>query len=124
MYIQLDNKDKTPIYKQIYEAIRNQIIDGSLKANEQLPSIRLLAKDLGVSVITTKRAYEDLEKDEFIYTVSGKGTYVTDQNLDILLANYVEEIEALMEKIISLAYHASIDEKDLKEIYRKIKDKR
>ena len=69
MNIYIDNNSNLPIYSQIYTQIKNQIINGKLKANELLPSIRNLAKDLRISFITTKRAYEELENDGFIYTI-------------------------------------------------------
>ena len=69
MYILIDNKSGTPIYDQIYTQIKNQILSGELEADSALPSIRALAKDLRISFITTKRAYEELEKDGFLYTI-------------------------------------------------------
>ncbi len=120
MKIIIDNKNKAPIYQQIFDEIRNEIISNNVSANEKLPSIRSLAKDLGVSVITTKRAYEDLEKDGFIYTVSGKGSYVTDQNRELLLENYRFEIEEHFKEIRSLAKHANITDEELLEIFRKV----
>ena len=123
MDIHLDKQNKIPFYEQIYNALRNQIMVGSLKPNEKLPSIRFLAKELEVSVITTKRAYEDLERDGFIYSVSGKGSYVTDQNVDALLVQYEVEIEDLLKQVIELASYANISESELKEIYKRIKEK-
>lgn len=123
MEIHLDKQNKIPFYEQIYNAFRNQIMVGSLKPNEKLPSIRFLAKELEVSVITTKRAYEDLERDGFIYSVSGKGSYVTDQNVDALLVQYEVEIEDLLKQVIELASYANISESELKEIYKKVKEK-
>ena len=76
MNILIDNKIGVPIYEQIYSQIKQQIIDGTLQENEMLPSIRGLAKDLRISFIITKRAYEELEKDGFLYTLPGKGCYV------------------------------------------------
>ena len=76
MYILIDNKSGAPIYDQIVAQIKRQILDGSLAEDEALPSIRSLAKDLRISVITTKRAYEELEQEGFIYTMPGKGSYV------------------------------------------------
>ncbi len=121
MKIKLDKHLKEPIYEQIYNQIRNQVISNALKANEKLPSIRLLAKELKVSVITTKRAYEDLERDGYIYSVSGKGSYVTDQKVENLLVQYMDEIETAMEKIMNLADHAGIDEETLLKMYRKVR---
>ena len=82
MNIFIDNKSGTPIYDQIYSQIKNQIISGALKENEALPSIRGLARDLRISFITTKRAYEELEKEGFVYTVPAKGCYVAPKHID------------------------------------------
>lgn len=123
MEIHLDKQNKIPFYEQIYNAFRNQIMVGSLKPNEKLPSIRFLAKELEVSVITTKRAYEDLERDGFIYSVSGKGSYVTDQNVDALLVQYEVEIEDLLKQVIELAGYANIGDAELKKIYKRLKEK-
>ena len=123
MDIHLDKQNKIPFYEQIYNAFRNQIMVGSLKPNEKLPSIRFLAKELEVSVITTKRAYEDLERDGFIYSVSGKGSYVTDQNVDALLVQYEVEIEDLLKQVIELASYANIGDAELKKIYKRLKEK-
>ena len=84
MHILIDNKSGVPIYEQIYSQIKNQIIGGSLKENEMLPSIRGLAKDLRISFITTKRAYEELEREGFLYTLPGKGCYVAPKNVELL----------------------------------------
>lgn len=82
MKILISNSGKQPIYEQISFQIKEQIINGALDEGELLPSIRNLAKELQVSVITTKRAYEDLERDGFIHTAPGKGTFVAGQNTD------------------------------------------
>ena len=84
MNILIDNKSGEPIYNQIYSQIKNQIISGELKEDEMLPSIRGLAKDLRISFITTKRAYEELEKEGFIYTLPAKGCYVAPKNVELL----------------------------------------
>ena len=80
----IDNKSGVPIYDQIYSQIKAQIISGKLQENEMLPSIRGLAKDLRISFITTKRAYEELEREGFIYTVPAKGCYVAQKNTELL----------------------------------------
>lgn len=112
----------TPIYEQIYNEIRNNIVNKKLGAHEQLPSIRLLAKELKVSVITSKRAYEDLERDGYIYSVPGRGSYVADNNNEILVEKYILEIEEHMKAVIKLADIAKIDDKKLEETFRKIKE--
>ena len=93
MNILIDNKSGEPIYNQIYLQIKNQIISGELVENEALPSIRGLAKDLRISFITTKRAYEELEKEGFIYTLPAKGTYVAPKNVELLREENLKKIE-------------------------------
>ena len=103
MNILIDNKSGEPIYNQIYSQIKTQIISGELKENEMLPSIRALAKDLRISFITTKRAYEELEKEGFIYTLPAKGCYVAQKNVELLREENLKMIEEYIEQIIKLA---------------------
>ena len=103
MNILIDNKNGMPIYEQIYTQIKNQIISDSLKEDELLPSIRNLAKDLHISVITTKRAYDELEKDGYIYTVAGKGCFVAHKNVEILKEENFRKIEEHIQEIAQLA---------------------
>ena len=93
MNIVVSNTSGVPIYEQIAKAIKNEILSGDLKENSALPSIRSLASELRVSVITTKRAYEELERDGFIYTLPGKGSYVAEQNKELLMEEKLREIE-------------------------------
>jgi GntR family transcriptional regulator len=93
MKIILSNKEKTPIYEQIKVQLKDQILDGTLLAESKLPSIRLLARDLGISVITVKRAYDDLESEGYIYTIGGKGTFITDQKIEKLKEEKIKDIE-------------------------------
>ena len=113
MNILIDNKSGTPIYDQIYTQVKQQIISGELREDEALPSIRSLAKDLRISVITTKRAYEELERDGFIYTVAGKGSFVAARNTELL-----RKIEALMQEILRLAPACGLDVDALSEMLR------
>lgn len=122
MNIIIKNNINVPIYEQIYKQIRNNIVNKELEAHEQLPSIRFLAKELRVSVITTKRSYEDLERDGYIYSVPGRGSYVADTKNEILVENYILEIEDHMEAIIKLATVAKIDDQKLQAIYNLIKE--
>ena len=82
MNIFIDNKNGAPIYDQIYSQIKNLIISGELAENDPLPSIRFLAKDLRISVVTTKRAYDELEREGFIYTQPAKGSFVAPKNTE------------------------------------------
>lgn len=112
----IDNKNGNPIYEQIYSQIKNQIISGDLKEEEALPSIRNLAKDLRISVITTKRAYDELEKEGFIYTVAGKGCYVAPKNVELLREENLKRIEDYIQKIIPLAASCNLTKNDVIEI--------
>ena len=103
MTVLIDNKTGTPIYDQIYSQIKEQIISGGLEENEMLPSIRSLAKDLRISFITTKRAYEELEKEGFIYTVPAKGCYVAPKNLELIKEENLKKIEFRFEEIKNLS---------------------
>lgn len=103
MNVLIDNKSGEPIYNQIYSQIKNQIISGELKEDEMLPSIRGLAKDLRISFITTKRAYEELEREGFIYTLPAKGCYVAQKNVELLREENLKKIEAHIDEIAKLA---------------------
>lgn len=116
MTIIINNKSGIPIYEQIYNQIKNQIISDSVKEDEVLPSIRSLAKDLRISVITTKRAYDELEKDGFIYTVAGKGCFVAPKNVEILRENNLKLIEEHLSESIQLAKSCKLSVGDLKDM--------
>ena len=116
MIILIDNKNNEPIYEQIYTQIKQQIISAELLEGTALPSIRGLAKDLRISVITTKRAYEELEKDGYINTVPGKGSFVAPRNLELLREEYLQKIESHMLEIWSLAEVCGLGFSDLAEM--------
>lgn len=118
MYILIDNKSGTPIYDQIYTQIKNQILSGALEPDSALPSIRALAKDLRISFITTKRAYEELEKDGFLYTVPAKGCYVAPRNKELLREENLKKIEGLIDEILSLAAACDLSQADILEMIR------
>lgn len=116
MNIFIDNKSGTPIYDQIYSQIKAQIISGELCEDEALPSIRNLAKDLRISVITTKRAYEELEREGFLYTVAGKGCFVAPKNVELLREENLKRIEEHLEAIRQLAATCNLTKRDLAEM--------
>lgn len=120
MNINISNSSVTPLYEQIQVQIKSQILSGNLKAGEGLPSIRNLAKELKVSIITTKRAYEELEKEGFIETVTGKGTFVANQNTERLKEITLYEIENKLEDIIRQAKSVGVTLEEGIEIFKSI----
>ena len=116
MNILIDNKSGTPIYVQIYSQIKGQIISGALKQDELLPSIRGLAKDLRISFITTKRAYEELEKEGFIYTLPAKGCYVAPKNVELLREENLKKIEEHIDEIVRLAASCNLSKQEIMEM--------
>ncbi len=113
MHILIDNKSGTPIYDQIYSQIKAQIISGQLQENEMLPSIRGLAKDLRISFITTKRAYDELEKEGFLYTIPAKGCYVAPKNVELLREETLKKIEDHIDQILKLAASCNLSKDDI-----------
>lgn len=116
MNILIDNKSGEPIYNQIYSQIKYQIIGGELAEHELLPSIRGLAKDLRISFITTKRAYEELEREGFIYTLPAKGCYVAPKNVELLREENLRRIEQHAEQIARLAASCNMSKEDIIEM--------
>jgi len=116
MKIIISNASSEPIYEQISQQIKAQIISGDLKEGDGLPSIRKLAKELYISVITTKRAYEELEKEGYIDTVGGKGTFVAIQNMELLREKKMKSIEDMMATTVSDAQKMGITLRELQEM--------
>lgn len=122
MNIIISNAHNQPIYEQIYIQIKTLIVSGKLKEGELLPSIRNLAKDLRISVITTKRAYDELEKDGYIYSVAGKGSYVAEKNTEIIREANLKEIEEHIKIICQLAAGCNLDTDDIIEMVKAISE--
>lgn len=118
MNILIDNKNNCPIYEQIYSQIKQQIISGELQADDALPSIRNLAKDLRISVITTKRAYDELEKEGFIYTVAAKGCFVALRNDSLIMEESLKKIEWHMQEILNMAKLAKLSRDDVFDMWQ------
>ena len=116
MDIIISNTSGVPIYEQIEEQIKSQIMTGSLVAGEALPSMRVLAKELKISIITTKRAYEDLERDGYIESVTGKGSFVKAVNSDIVKENMMFEIQELLDKACDKSVIGKVTRDELKEM--------
>ena len=118
MEIIIRNTTNQPIYEQIASQLKARIIAGKLKPGEALPSIRALAKDLKISVITTKRAYDELEAAGFLYTVAGKGCFVAEKNLDRVREARAQELEAHLSAAIGLAKDGGMTYEDFREMSR------
>lgn len=113
MNIQINNSSADPIYLQIKNQIKAQIISGSLKTGEKLPSIRFMAKELRVSMITVKRAFDELELDGFINSVQGKGNFVAHQNKELIREEYLKRIESKLQEAVELGRIAGISDEEL-----------
>lgn len=116
MRIVIESQGPSAIYEQIVSQIKDEIVTGALVANEALPSIRALAAEIGVSVITTKRAYEELEKEGLIYSVPNKGFYVREYSTDYLHEKQLIEIEKKFIEVIELAKRAGLSGDEMKEM--------
>ncbi|WP_068673510.1 GntR family transcriptional regulator [Oceanobacillus sp. Castelsardo] len=116
MQIIISNNSKGPIYKQIYAQIKKHILTNELQQGQSLPSMRQLAKDLDISVITTKRAYEELEKNGFIYSVVGKGSFVSEQNNEMIKERKRKVIEEQLVTAIQNGKEIGINLNELKEL--------
>ena len=116
MNILIVASSKVPLFKQIKEQIKEQIFSGELKEGDALPSMRVLAKELKVSVITTKRAYEDLEQEGFVISAVGKGTFVAGQQPHVLKEWQVRELENDLEKIVKSSKRIGLTKKDFLEL--------
>ena len=118
MQLYIDNRSGAPIYDQIYSQIKAAILSGQVTEGEALPSIRALAKDLRISVITTKRAYDELESEGFIYTLPGKGCFVAERSTELLREENLRKIESHMQEIRRLANACRLTEQELDEMWR------
>ena len=116
MELIIRNVTNQPIYDQIYSQIKAQIITGQLRPGEALPSIRALAKDLKISVITTKRAYDELEAQGLIDTVAGKGCFVAEKNLDLIREQQLRELESHLSAAAGLARSCGLSRRELEEM--------
>lgn len=122
MDILIRNADSTPIYEQIYTQIKAAILSGALHEGDALPSIRALAKDLRISVITTKRAYDELERDGYIYTVAAKGCYVAEKNAQLVREEYLRQIEEHLRSVNRLAALCSLQEEEILAMFKTIRE--
>lgn len=116
MDIIIQNTSGKPIYEQITAQIKNQILSGALQAGDALPSMRLLAKELRISVITTKRAYEELERDGFLVTVTGKGSFVATQNAELLREEALRRTEQALRAAVDTARQGGVTDGEVREM--------
>lgn len=116
MQILINNTDGTPIYEQIYRKIKEMILSGVLKAGDALPSMRVLAQQLRISVITTKRAYEELERDGFIESFTGKGSFVRSKSFELIREENLKIIDASISAACDAAVKCGISADELKEL--------
>ena len=114
MTILIDNRSGLPIYEQIVSQLREQIFSGALQEDEALPSIRDLARDLRISVITTKRAYEELAAAGLIYTLPGKGSFVAAKNMELLREEHLRQVEEHLSEALRLAHSAGLSREELR----------
>ena len=116
MDIIISNSSSSPIYEQITRQIKDHILQGELKAGDALPSMRVLAKELRISLITTKRAYEELERDGFIETVPGKGCFVSEKNTEFLREEQLRQVEGFLQQAADAARRCGLSLTELREM--------
>ena len=122
MNIQIKNASNEPIYLQIKKQLKDAIISGELEEDAQLPSIRFLAKELRVSVITTKRAYDELEREGFLHSVQGKGSVVAAQNRALMKENLLRKMEACFAEALHYADLANVSREEVHELLRLVEE--
>ena len=118
MGIIINNSSMTPIYEQMVSQIKAQIMSGERKEGDSLPSVRALAKDLRVSALTVKKAYDELEREGFVATVHGKGTFVTSANQELMLEEKKKEVEADLEAAIRKGRSCGMSDEEISELFQ------
>ena len=116
----ISNSSPVPIYEQIKKSIINQILEGELSEDELLPSIRVLAQDIKISAMTIKKAYDELEKEGYLKSIQGKGTFVAPKNTELAKEQAQKEIEKYIEKIVFISNRFEINENDVIEMFKMI----
>lgn len=114
----ISNSSSVPIYEQIKKSIINQILEGELNEDELLPSIRVLAQDIKISAMTIKKAYDELEKEGYLKSIQGKGTFVAPKNTELAKEQAQKDIEKYIEKIVAISNRFEIDENDVIEMFK------
>lgn len=118
MQIIISNSSKEPIYEQITNQVKSSILAGELQEGTAIPSMRKLAKDLQISVITTKRAYEELEREGFIYSIVGKGSFVAEQNLEVIREKKMKAIEEQLSAVITNSREIGLSLEELQQLLK------
>lgn len=124
MNIKIHNASDDPIYLQIKNQVKAEILSGALEPGEKLPSIRFLAKELRISMITAKRAFDELEAEGFIHSVQGKGNFVAAQNEELIREEYLKKVEEKISELIELSSVAGISEDEVMEMFHNMKEDR
>ena len=118
MNIIISNRSSVPIYEQIKQSIKQAILNNELREEDMLPSVRVMANDLKISFLTVKKAYDELEKEGYIKSVQGKGSFVAPKNSELVQEKKRKEIQNYIEKIIKLAQMSDISEKEIIELFK------
>lgn len=118
MKIIISNSSSVPVYEQIKKSIINQIMEGGLNEDEQLPSIRVLAQDIKISAMTIKKAYDELETEGYLKSIQGKGTFVAPKNTEFAKEQAQKDIEKLIEKIVNISKRFQIEESDVIDMFK------
>lgn len=118
MNIIISNSNSVPIYEQIKQSIKQAILNNELREEDMLPSVRVMANDLKISFLTVKKAYDELEKEGYIKSVQGKGSFVAPKNSELVQEKKRKEIQNYIEKIIKLAQMSDISEKEIIELFK------
>lgn len=116
MKIIINSSSMVPIYEQIVDQVKAQIISGELKEDDNLPSVRTLSKELRISALTVKKAYDSLEQEGFTFTIHGKGTYVAAANKEMMMEEYRREVEEELTEVIRKAKRYGLSEEDIREM--------
>lgn len=124
MNIKIRNASGDPIYLQIKNQMKAEILSGALEPGEKLPSIRFLAKELRISMITAKRAFDELETEGFIHSVQGKGNFVAAQNEELIREEYLKKVEEKISELIELSSVAGLSEDEVMEMFHNMKEDR
>lgn len=124
MNIKIRNASGDPIYLQIKNQVKAEILSGALGPGEKLPSIRFLAKELRISMITAKRAFDELETEGFIHSVQGKGNFVAAQNEELIREEYLKKVEEKISELIELSSVAGLSEDEVMEMFHNMKEDR